>query len=61
MEKRDKWLPVQLSLTDSPKKRNVTPQELALDGLSFIAKNEDKSVESIPLDKVKSFNVLNDK
>lgn len=58
MEKRDKWLPVQLSLADSPTKRNVTPQELAPDGLSFIAKNEDK-LESIPLDKVKTFSVLN--
>lgn len=61
MEENNKWLPVQFSLTGSPTKRKVTPQELAPDGLSFTAKNEDESVESIPLGKVSSFSVLDNK
>lgn len=59
MEKMNKWRPVAFSLTGSPTTvRKVTPQELARDGLSFTALNENDAVESIPLDKVNSFNVL---
>jgi hypothetical protein len=60
MEQKNKWRPVALSLADSPTtERKVTPQQLARDGLSFTAVNENNTVESIPLDKVNSFNVLN--
>jgi hypothetical protein len=59
MEKKNNWRPVELSLTDSPTAvRKVTPQTLAPDGSSFTALDEKNVEESIPLHKVKSFNVL---
>ncbi len=60
MEKKNKWRPVALSLSDSPTtERKVIPQQLARDGCSFTVLNENHTVESIQLDKVNSFNVLN--
>ncbi|GAA4334205.1 hypothetical protein GCM10023165_09910 [Variovorax defluvii] len=60
MENSNRMRPVEFSLTGSPNTvRKVTPRELARDGLSFSAVNENNAVESIPLDKVSSFRVLN--